>query len=99
MNGIECIEVWLRTVVTCELAHRCGPSGYLKKPSFNQGFDHKQFRKTLRQEHERSEVKAGFRPALSEQVHRREPSSGLDGNGSAHFRYSFSALLRTALKF
>ncbi len=73
MNGIECIEVWLRTVVTYELAHRCGPSGYLKKPSFNQGFDHKQFRKTLRQEHERSEVKAGFRPALSEQVHRREP--------------------------
>jgi abortive infection bacteriophage resistance protein len=54
IEAIERIEVWLRTAVTYELAHRYGPFGYLKKSSFNKGFDHKQFRKTLRQEHERS---------------------------------------------
>lgn len=54
MDAIERIEVWLRTAVTYEVAHRCGPFGYLKKSSFNKGFDHKQFRKTLRQEHARS---------------------------------------------
>lgn len=54
LDAIERIEIWLRTAVTYELAHRCGPFGYLRKSSFNKGFDHKQFRKTLRGEHERS---------------------------------------------
>jgi abortive infection bacteriophage resistance protein len=54
LDAIQRIEVWLRTAVTYELAHRCGPFGYLQKTAFNKGFDHKLFRKMLRSEHERS---------------------------------------------
>lgn len=54
MDAIECIEVWLRTAITYELAHRCGAFGYLRKASFNKGFDHRQFRKTLWAEQQKS---------------------------------------------
>lgn len=54
LDAIERIEVWLRCALTYELAHRCGPFGYLQKSSFNRGFDHRFFRKTLWNEHQRS---------------------------------------------
>lgn len=57
IDAIERVEVWLRTAVTYELAHRCGPFGYMKKTSFAEGFDHKKFCKTLRDEQARSKEK------------------------------------------
>ena len=54
LDAIQRIEVWLRTAVTYELAHRCGPFGHLRRTAFRRGFDHKLFRKTLRDEHQRS---------------------------------------------
>jgi abortive infection bacteriophage resistance protein len=54
LDAIERIEVWLRCALTYELAHRCGPFGYLRKSSFNKGYDHGFFRKALRTEHRKS---------------------------------------------
>jgi abortive infection bacteriophage resistance protein len=54
LDAIERIEIWLRTAVTYELAHRCGPFGYLKRSSFIKGFGYKQFRRTLQQAQDRS---------------------------------------------
>jgi abortive infection bacteriophage resistance protein len=54
LDATQRIEVWLRTAVTYELAHRCGPFGYLRKSAFKKGFGHKLFRKTLWDEHQRS---------------------------------------------
>jgi abortive infection bacteriophage resistance protein len=54
MDAVEKVEIWLRTALTYEIAHRCGAFGYLKKSSFNRGFKYQTFRKTLRDEQQRS---------------------------------------------
>jgi abortive infection bacteriophage resistance protein len=54
MDAIERVEIWLRTAITYELAHHCGPFGYLQKDHFKRGFDHSAFMEKLREEQRRS---------------------------------------------
>jgi abortive infection bacteriophage resistance protein len=54
MDGIQQVEVWLRTAITYELAHLHGPFGYLRKSNFDKNFEHKKFLTTLEGEFEKS---------------------------------------------
>ncbi len=54
MDAIERIEIWLRTTLTYEMAHKIGPFGYIRKRNFTKGFKHKEFMGQLLKEIERS---------------------------------------------
>lgn len=82
LDGIERIEVALRTALTYELAHAYGPFGYTDARNFDPGFDHD----VMMTEVYEAEVNSRETFCLSfpQQVHARRTSADLDG-----FRITF----------